>query len=56
MENFNAMASYSLIEQTANTLSIEHIKVSYDVKSAAAECEKRDRLDWVHFLTTGRRV
>ncbi len=56
MENFNAMASYSLIEKTDNSLNIDHIKVSYDVESAVAECEKRDRLDWVHFLTTGRRI
>ncbi len=56
MENFNAMASYSIIEKTTDTLNIEHIKVSYDVKSAAAECKKRHRMDWVHFLTTGRRM
>jgi len=56
MENFNAMASYSLVEETGDSLIVEHINVVYDVKSAVAECKKRDRMDWVHFLTTGRRM
>lgn len=56
MENFNAMASYSLVEKTGDSLIVEHINVVYDVKSAVAECKKRDRMDWVHFLTTGRRM
>ena len=56
MENFNDMASYSLVEKTDNSLNIEHIKVSYDVESAVSACKQRDRMDWVHFLTTGRRM
>lgn len=56
MENFNSMASYSVVERTADSWNIEHIKVPYDVKLAVAECKKRDRMDWVHYLTTGRRI
>ena len=54
MENFNSMASYSVAENTRDSWTINHIKVPYDVKRAAAECKKRNRMDWVHFLTTGR--
>jgi len=56
MENFNAMASYSVIEKRAGIWSIKHINVPYDVKLAVVESIKRERMDWVHFLTTGRRV
>jgi len=56
MENFNPMASYSVVEKTADSWSVEQIKVPYDVKSAVAECKKRERMDWVHFLKTGRKI
>jgi putative phosphoesterase len=56
MENFNAMASYSVVEKTTDSWNIEQIKVPYDVGLAVAECKKRDRMDWVHFLTTGRKI
>jgi len=55
MESYNSMASYSVVEKTAENWNVEHIKVPYDVKLAVAECEKRGRMDWVHFITTGRR-
>jgi len=56
MENFSSMASYSIIEKTENSWNIKHVRVPYDVDKAVAECEKRNRKDWVHFLTTGRQV
>jgi len=56
MENFTSKASYCIVEKTGSDWSIKHIKVPYDVKLAVAECEKRNRADWIHFLTTGRRV
>ncbi|AAZ24587.1 metallophosphoesterase family protein [Colwellia psychrerythraea] len=56
MENFSSMASYSIVEKTEDNWNIKHIRVPYDVKLAVAECEKRNRMDWVHFLTTGRRI
>jgi len=56
MENFNPMASYSVVEKNSDGWNIEHIKVPYNVELAVAECKKRDRMDWVHFLTTGRRI
>jgi predicted phosphodiesterase len=55
MENFNPMASYSVVEKTADSWNVEHINVPYDVKLAVVECKKRNRMDWVHFLTTGRK-
>jgi len=56
MENFNPMASYAIVDKVADSWNIEHIKVPYNVKLAVAECEKRGRTDWVHFLTTGRKL
>jgi len=56
MENFNAMASYAVVEQTVNSWKIEHINVPYDIELAVIECKKRGRIDWVHFLKTGRKV
>lgn len=56
MENFNSMASYSIVEKTLDSWNIEHIKVPYDVELAVVECGKRDRMDLIHFLTTGRRI
>jgi len=55
MENFSAMASYCIVESVDDHWNIQHIKVPYDVQKAVVACEKRDRMDWVHFLTTGRR-
>lgn len=56
MENFNPMASYAIVDKIASSWSIEHIKVPYNVKLAVTECEKRGRIDWIHFLTTGRKL
>jgi len=56
MENFNSMASYSVVNKTSSNYSVEHLKVPYDVNLAVTESKKRGRDDWVHFLTTGRRV
>ena len=54
MENFNPMASYSIIEKQGSDWAVKHIKVPYPVDLAINECRKRDRADWVHFLKTGR--
>lgn len=54
MENFNAMASYSIIEKNDFGCHVKQIKVSYPVDLAINECRKRDRNDWCHFLKTGR--
>jgi predicted phosphodiesterase len=56
MENYNPMASYAIIEKAVDSWKVEHINVPYDVKSAVAECVKRDRMDWVRFLTIGRSI
>jgi len=56
MENYTSMASYSIVEKAGDDWNIEQVRVPYDVELAVAECEKRDRLDWVHFLRTGRRM
>ena len=56
MESFNPMASYSIVDNTSGSWNILHIKVPYNVELAVAECNKRARTDWVHFLTTGRAV
>ncbi len=56
MENFNAMASYAVVEKMADSWKVAHINVPYDTDLAVAECKKRGRVDWVHFLATGRKV
>jgi len=56
METFSSHASYSIVESGAHGWKVHHIRVPYDVQLAINECEKRSRMDWVHFLTTGRRV
>ena len=54
MQNFNSHASYSIIEKSENGWVVDNIKVPYDLAAAVEECKKRNRLDWVHFLETGR--
>lgn len=56
MENFNSLASYAIVEKANDSWNIEHINVPYNVEFAVAECKIRERMDWVHFLTTGRCV
>ena len=56
MENFSPHASYSIIEKGDFGWKVQHIKVPYNVQLAANECKKRNRMDWVHFLTTGRPI
>jgi putative phosphoesterase len=54
MESFNSLASYAIVEKANDSWNIEHINVPYNVELAVIECKKRDRMDWVHFITTGR--
>jgi len=54
MQNYNNHASYSIVEKSDQGWVIENIKVAYDVDAAVKECKKRDRLDWAHYLQTGR--
>lgn len=56
MENFNSMASYAIVEKAHDSWNIEHLNVPYNVELAVAECKKRKRMDWVYFLTTGRKI
>lgn len=56
MENYCSHASYSVIESNRHGWINQQIKVPYDVQLAVNECKKREREDWVHFLTTGNKV
>lgn len=56
MENFNYHASYSIVEKVDTEWVVQNIKVPYDYQRAVNESKKRNRKDWVHFLSTGRRV
>lgn len=56
MENFNNLASYSIVEKIKNTWQVQNIKVPYNFELAVKASQKRNRSDWVHFLTTGRKV
>jgi predicted phosphodiesterase len=54
MENFCPHASYSIVERVKLGWTVQHVKVPYDFHKAAEEAIKRKRVDWAHFLTTGR--
>jgi len=56
MENFNHHASYSIVEKVNSEWVVQNIKVPYDYQRALNESKKRSRSDWVHFLSTGRRI
>jgi predicted phosphodiesterase len=56
MENFNNHASYSIVEKVGSDWCVQNIKVPYNYQLAVAESKKRNRNDWVHFLSTGRRI
>ncbi|NTS78206.1 metallophosphoesterase family protein [Catenovulum sp. SM1970] len=56
MENFNHYAAYSIVEKSALGWVVQHINVPYDFERAVKESKKRNRSDWAHFLSTGRRV
>ncbi|MDP6969848.1 MAG: metallophosphoesterase, partial [Gammaproteobacteria bacterium] len=56
MENFNNHASYSIVEKTNSEWIVQNIKVPYDYQRAVNESKKRNRSDWVYFLSTGRRI
>jgi predicted phosphodiesterase len=54
MENFSPHAAYGIIEKTRSGWSVFQVRVPYDVQRAAEAAARRNRPDWVHFLTTGR--
>ncbi len=56
IENFNNYATYSIIEQIGSRWNVQNINVAYDYQLAVNESKKRNRTDWVHFLSTGRRI
>lgn len=54
MENFSPHAAYAVLEQTAAGWTVAHIRVAYDHRAAARAAADRQRMDWAHWLTTGR--
>lgn len=56
MENFTHHASYALVEKLNSQWLVQHIKVPYDYQLAINECKKRNRRDWMHFLSIGRQL
>lgn len=55
IENFSPNASYAILEQSKNSQwHVAFVKVNYDIDSAVNAAKKQNRLDWVHFLSTGR--
>ncbi|MFT2112747.1 metallophosphoesterase family protein [Marinomonas sp. 2405UD68-3] len=56
MENFTHHASYSIVEKIDSKWIVQNIKVPYDYQRAVNESKKRNRSDWVQFLSTGRRL
>jgi len=56
MENYSPLASYSILEKNGSDWLVEQIKVPYDLNKAVKCAEQRNRADWVHFLSTGRKM
>jgi len=56
MQNFSPMASYATIEKINSNWSISFHRVRYDVESSISQAKKRKRIDWVHYLKTGRKL
>ena len=56
MENYSTHASYAIIEKQNFGWQVQHIKVPYDVQLAVNACEKQGRMDWAHFVRTGRKL
>ncbi len=56
MENFSHHASYSIVEKVNSEWVVQNIRVPYAYQRAVNECKKRNRNDWAHFLSTGRRI
>lgn len=56
MENFTPLASYSIVENIESSWIVQNIKVPYNYERAINESIKRDRRDWAHYLSTGRRI
>lgn len=58
MQNFTHHASYSIVERcdlnSGSQWTVNNIKVPYNYQLAVNESKKRNRSDWVHFLSTGR--
>jgi putative phosphoesterase len=56
MENYNTYASYSIVEKLGEQWHVQNIKVPYNYQLSVNESIKRNRKDWGHFLSTGRRL
>lgn len=56
MESFSPHATYAIIENNHNGWTVQHINVAYDHERATLLAQSRNRMDWVHFLTTGRKL
>lgn len=57
MQNFTPQASYVILQKTDNQAwDIEFCRVDYDVCSAVECAKSNSRLDWVHYLQTGKTI
>ena len=56
MENYCSQACYAIVEKSEFGWKSQHIKVPYNTQAAIEACKLRGRLDWVHFLSTGRKL
>ena len=54
MEACSPHARCSLLRRSGETWEVEHLRVEYDWRAAAAAAERNGRPDWVRWLETGR--
>lgn len=55
METYSPHAAYAIIESRSTGWSVMQVRVPYDFHQAAEAAARHNRMDWVRFLTTGRR-
>lgn len=54
MQSYSPHAQFAIVTQTAHGWQVEQLRVAYDYQQAAAAAAKRQRDDWVSYLSTGR--
>jgi len=56
MQSYSPLASYAMLEKNDLGWSVNQLKVAYDVNRAVNNAQHCQRPDWMHFLSTGRKM
>lgn len=53
MESGSPLASFAIVQNRGGKVTVEHVRVPYDVQSAAGRARENGRPDWADWLLTG---